>query len=50
LKKYRNLDIAQAAITEAERIRGRYGRELDTILQEKGNRYLYENPINFRAL
>lgn len=42
LKKYRNLGIAQAAITEAERIHGRYGWELDTILQEKGNCYLYE--------
>ena len=25
-----------------ERIHGRYGWELDTILQEKGNCYLYE--------
>lgn len=42
LKKYRNMGIAQAAIIEAERIRGNDNWELDTILSEKGNCYLYE--------
>ena len=42
LKKYRNLGIAQAAIIEAERIHGNDNWELDTILSEKGNCYLYE--------
>ena len=42
LKKYRNMGIAQAAIIEAERIHGNDNWELDTILSEKGNCYLYE--------
>ena len=42
LKKYRNMGIAQAAIIEAERIHGSDSWELDTILSEKGNCYLYE--------
>ena len=42
LKKYRNMGIAQAAIIEAERIHGNDNWELDTILSEKGNFYLYE--------
>ena len=42
LKKYRNMGIAQAAIIEAERIHGNDIWELDTILSEKGNCYLYE--------
>ena len=42
LKKYRNMGIAQAAIIEAEHIHGNDNWELDTILSEKGNCYLYE--------
>ena len=42
LKKYRNMGIAQAAINEAERIHGNDNWELDTILSEKRNCYLYE--------
>ena len=42
LKKYRNMGIAQAAIIEAERIHGNDNWELETILSEKGNCYLYE--------
>lgn len=42
LKKYRNMGIAQAAIIEAERIHGNDNWELDIILSEKGNCYLYE--------
>ena len=42
LKKYRNMGIAQAAIIEAERIHGNDNWELDTILSDKGNCYLYE--------
>lgn len=42
LKKYRNMGIAQAAIIEAERIHSNDNWELDTILSEKGNCYLYE--------
>ncbi|MBQ7359970.1 MAG: GNAT family N-acetyltransferase [Lachnospiraceae bacterium] len=41
-KEYRGLGIAQQAIAEAERIHGSEDWELDTILQEKGNCYLYE--------
>ncbi|MDE5858832.1 MAG: N-acetyltransferase, partial [Oscillospiraceae bacterium] len=33
---------AQRAIKEAENIHGNGGWELDTILQERGNCYLYE--------
>lgn len=39
---YRNRGIAQRAISEAERLHGDTGWELDTILQEKGNCHLYE--------
>ena len=42
LEKYRNRGIAQLAITEAERIHSSDNWELDTILQERGNCYLYE--------
>lgn len=48
LKKYRNMGIAQAAIIEAERIHGNDNWELDTILSEKGNCYLYEK-IGFKS-
>ena len=39
---YRNRGFAQKAILEAEKIHGASHWELDTILQEKGNRHLYE--------
>lgn len=39
---YRNRGIAQAAITEAEKIHGESNWELTTILQEAGNCHLYE--------
>ena len=42
LPAYRGKGYAQAAILEAERIHGNHGWQLDTILQEAGNCYLYE--------
>ena len=42
MPEYRNKGYAQQAIIEAERINGKYHWKLDTILQEKGNCYLYE--------
>lgn len=42
MPEYRNQGYAQQAITEAERIHGKKHWKLDTILQEKGNCYLYE--------
>ena len=42
MPEYRNKGYAQQAIIEAERIHGKYHWKLDTILQEKGNCYLYE--------
>ena len=42
MPKYRNKCYAQQAIAEAERIHGEQHWKLDTILQEKGNCYLYE--------
>ena len=42
MKEYRNKGYAQAAIREAERIHGKDGWMLDTILQEEGNCHLYE--------
>ena len=42
LPEFRNLGIAQKAIAKAEEIHGDTNWELDTILQEKGNCYLYE--------
>lgn len=48
LPQYRNLGIAQKAMREAERIHGEHDWELDTILQEKGNCYLYEK-MGYRA-
>ncbi|MBQ9679619.1 MAG: GNAT family N-acetyltransferase [Ruminococcus sp.] len=42
LPEYRSKGYAQAAIAQAERIHGANGWSLDTILQEKGNCYLYE--------
>ncbi len=40
--EYRNKGYAQKAIQLAEEIHGSSDWELDTILQEKGNCYLYE--------
>ncbi len=42
MPEHRNKGYAQQAITEAERIHGKNHWKLDTILQEKGNCYLYE--------
>ena len=42
MSEYRNKGYAQQAIKEAERIHGEQHWKLDTILQEKGNCYLYE--------
>ena len=42
MKEYRNRGFAQKAIQLAEEIHGGLNWELDTILQEKGNCYLYE--------
>ena len=42
MPEYRNQGYAQQAIKEAERIHGKNHWKLDTILQEKGNCYLYE--------
>ena len=42
MPEYRNKGYSQQAIKEAERIHGENHWKLDTILQEKGNCYLYE--------
>ena len=42
MSEYRNKGYAQQAIKEAERIHDEQHWKLDTILQEKGNCYLYE--------
>lgn len=42
MKEYRNKGYAQNAIQLVEEIHGSSNWELDTILQEKGNCYLYE--------
>ena len=42
LPKYRNKGIAQSVIKICEEIHGNTNWELSTILQEKGNCYLYE--------
>ena len=42
MTEYRGRDYAQRAIQLAEEIHGASNWELDTILQEKGNCYLYE--------
>ena len=42
MEQYRNRGLAQKAMEEAERIHGSDNWELDTILEEKGNCYLYE--------
>ncbi len=42
MPEYRNKGYAQQAIAESERVHGEHLWKLDTILQEKGNCYLYE--------
>ena len=42
MKEFRGKGYAQQAIRFAEEIHGSSGWEFDTILQEKGNCYLYE--------
>ncbi|MBR7081378.1 MAG: GNAT family N-acetyltransferase [Oscillospiraceae bacterium] len=42
MEEHRGRGLAQAAIKELERIHGEDNWELDTILQEAGNCYLYE--------
>lgn len=42
MAEYRNCGYAQKSIKLAEEIHGNQNWELDTILQEKGNCYLYE--------
>ena len=42
MPEYRNKGYAQQATAEAESIHGKNHWKLDTILQEKGNCYLYE--------
>ena len=42
MPEYRNRGYAQQAMAEAERIHGQDNWELGTILEEKGNCYLYE--------
>lgn len=42
LPSHRNKGLAQRAISEVEKIHGSNNWELSTILQEKGNCYLYE--------
>lgn len=42
LKEHRNKGLAQKAIQLAEKLHGNSNWELDTILQEEGNCYLYE--------
>lgn len=49
MKEYRNKGYAQKAIQLAEEIHGSSNWELDTILQEKGNCYLYEKMGYYRT-
>ena len=42
MPEFRNKGYAQQAMTEAEKLYGEDNWSLDTILQEKGNLYLYE--------
>lgn len=48
LPTYRNRGIAQMAILCAEELHGKAAWELDTILKEKGNCFLYEK-MGYRA-
>ena len=45
MPEHRNKGYAQQAIAEAERIHGKNHWKLDTILQGKGNCYLYEKLV-----
>jgi len=49
MPEYRNKGYAQKAIQLAEEIHGSSNWELDTILQEKGNCYLYEKMGYYRT-
>ena len=42
MQDYRGKGYAQQAIKEAERLHGEHHWKIDTIMQEKGNCYLYE--------
>ena len=49
MSSYRNQGFAQLAIRELEKLYGSSHWELDTILQEKGNIYLYEK-LGYRRI
>ncbi len=49
IKEYRGKGYAQKAMLLAEKIHGETNWELDTILQEKGNCYLYEKMGYYRT-
>lgn len=49
MSPYRNQGLAQLAIKELEKLYGSNHWELDTILQEKGNIYLYEK-LGYRRI
>lgn len=49
LPEYQNKGIAQIAIQLCEQIHGYENWELDTILQEEGNCYLYEKMEYYRT-
>ena len=49
MPSYRNQGLAQLAIKELEKLYGSNHWELDTILQEKGNIYLYEK-LGYRRI
>lgn len=48
MPEYRNQGLAQKAILAVEELHGDSNWELDTILQEKGNCYLYEKWVIIR--
>ena len=49
MTSYRNQGLTQLAIKELEKLYGSSHWELDTILQEKGNIYLYEK-LGYRRI
>ena len=49
MPKYRRKGYAKMAMLEAERIHGKSGWELETILQEEGNCKLYESIGYFKT-
>ena len=49
IKEYRGTGYAQKAMLLAEKIHGETNWELETILQEKGNCYLYEKMGYYRT-